>query len=300
MRLPPRGWRHHLLPGLVIVLLLGACGGAPDRSREQRDPAVVRVASFDFAESELLAEVFAQAIETTGAPVERRVGLGSREVVQPTLEQGLVDVVPEYLASSLEFAEMGSVATLRAKPAAARLESLMRERAISVLPYARAVDRNAIAMRAQTANQLDVTTISDLAPVASSLDFIGPPECPERPACLPVLEQKYGIRFRSFNAVPVGGIPLQLEAGDADVGVAFTSDPSIKEHDLVLLRPDREEPRADNVVPLVRTPVLERYPGITAALARVTSRLTTSELRALNGRVAAGEPVDAVARAWLA
>jgi osmoprotectant transport system substrate-binding protein len=259
----------------------------------------VRVASFDFAESELLAELFAQAIEAKGVPVERRFDLGSRETVQPALEQGLVDVVPEYLASALEFARLGAPVTARARDAAAALTSVLRERSVSVLPYAPAVDRNAVAMAAQTANQLGVEKISDLAPIAPVLDFIGPPECPERPACLPVLEQKYGLRFRSFSAVPVDTVALQLESHDADVGVAFTSDPSIEKHGLVLLRPDRERPRADNVVPLVRTSVFERFPAIESALERVTARLTTRELRSLNGRVADGAAVADVAREWL-
>jgi osmoprotectant transport system substrate-binding protein len=290
-----------LLPGLVLLsVLVAGCGDSPSRTRDQPDPSVVRVASFDFAESELLAELFAQAIEGRDISVERRVDLGSREIVSPALAQGLVDVVPEYLASALEFAQLGSNVTAAPEAALLDLADVLKSQGISVLAFARAVNRNAVAVTARTARQLDVETLSDLAAAAPVLDFIGPPECPERPACLPVLEQTYGIKFRSFTAVPVGGIPLQLKAGEADAGVAFTSDPSVQENDLVLLRPDREQPRADNIVPLVRTPVLERFPAIAAALEQVTSRLTTRELRALNARVVEGSDVASVAREWLA
>jgi osmoprotectant transport system substrate-binding protein len=112
MRVAPRGLRQSLSWGVVVALLavlggVAGCASAPESAREQPDPRVVRVASFDFAESRVLAELFAQAIEARGVPVERRFDLGSREIVAPALEQGLVDVVPEYLASALEFAQLG-------------------------------------------------------------------------------------------------------------------------------------------------------------------------------------------------
>jgi osmoprotectant transport system substrate-binding protein len=300
MRSAPRGWRHSPVLGLLLVLALGGCGGdGPSRAREQPDRRFVRVASFDFPESEVLAEVFAQALEARGIAVQRRLGLGSREIVQPALDEGLVDIVPEYLASSLEFASLQPLTSRTAAAAAEQLRVRMAGRNVSVLPYAAAVDRNAIAMSARTASQLGVKRISELAPIASTLDLIGPPECPERPACLPVLEQKYGITFRSFTAVPLELIVQQLAAGEAEVGVVLTSDPLVQERGLVLLEPDREQPRAENVVPLVRTQVLETHGGIADALAAVTTSLTTDELRGLNKRVASGEPIASVAREWL-
>ncbi len=289
------------MPGLLVtlVVILAACGAStPSRAREQPDPQFVRVASFDFPESEVLAELFAQALEARGVAVQRRFGLGSREIVQPALAEGLVDILPEYLESALEFVNLGPVASAAAPAVAEQLRQRMAGRSVSVLSYAAATDRNAIAMSASTASQLDVKNLSDLAPIASTLDFIGPPECPERPACLPVLEKNYGIKFRSFTAVPIGLIVEQLEAGEADVGVAFTSDPLVQQHGLVLLRPDREQPRAENIVPLVRTPVLQSNPAVAGALDAVTARLTTAELRGLNARVARGEPIASVAREW--
>jgi osmoprotectant transport system substrate-binding protein len=303
MRLAPRGWRQHLWPGalaLVAVLLVGACGGSTaSTARERPDPRFVRVASFDFAESELLGELLAQVLEARGVAVQRRFRLGSREVVQPALEQGLVDVVPEYLASALEFVTLDQAKATAAGPAADELRRRFAGRGVSVLSYAPAVDRNAIAMSASTARQLGVTRVSELAPIASTLDFVGPPDCPERPACIPVLEEKYGIKFRTFTPVPVELITLQLQAGEADVGVAFTSDPEVQDHGLVLLKQDREQPRADNVVPLVRTAVLAAHPGLEVALDAVTARLTTNALRGLNRRVAGGTPVGTVAKDWL-
>jgi osmoprotectant transport system substrate-binding protein len=304
MRSAPRSWRQLVVIGLAIGLVattLAACGGSStSMGREQPDPRFVRVASFDFAESQVLAELFAQALEAKGIMVERRMRLGSREVVFPALESGLVDVVPEYLASSLEF-----VSLHRHVPssAAISLQDLRKELAshgVSALAYASAVNRNAIAMSKRRARELGVETISDLRKHASTLNFIGPPECPERRACLPVLEERYGLRFKSFTPVEVGlPIALQLSAGEADVGVAFTSDPLVSDYGLMLLRPDREAPRAENILPLVRTRVLEQHDAIQAALEGVASKLTSETLRDMNSEVLRDQQPSAIAASWL-
>lgn len=300
--------RRHA-PGRVLVLpfvlamsvLFGACGNSEPLAVDVVDPRFVRVASFDFPESVLLGELFAQALEAADIAVERRLELGSRELVQPALESGLVDVVPEYLASSLEFVTFGEEQAVEVQPATRQLQDALRPRGVTVLQSAPAIDRNAIAVRADMAKERRIERISDLAPIASELRFVGPPECAERPACLPTLEKRYGLHFRSFTPVPAGlQIALQLAAEEADVGVAFTTDPLVGQHGLVLLKNDKEEPRADNVIPLVRTAALEQRPAIKAALEAATEGLTTDALRELNRRMAGGVDPKEVARAWLA
>lgn len=286
---------------LVLALVVGACGDSERQAEQTPDPRFVRVASFDFPESELLGELFAQALEAEDIAVERLIGLGSRELVQPALESGLVDIVPEYLTSSLEFVTLGQLETDDVTIATRQLQGALQRRGVSVLRPAPAIDRNAIAVRADLAAEHGIEHVSDLAPIAGELRFIGPPECAERPSCLPTLEDRYGLQFRSFTPVPAGlQIALQLAAKEADVGVAFTTDPLVKQHGLVLLKNDKEIPRADNVVPLVRTSTLEQHPKIKAALAAATDGLTTEALRELNLRVAEGVDPKEVARSWLA
>jgi osmoprotectant transport system substrate-binding protein len=286
--------------GLVSAVLASCGGSSESMGPETPDPRFVRVASFDFAESQLLGELFAQALEAKGIMVERRMRLGSREVVLPALETGLVDIVPEYLASSLEFASLNERVPSTSANSAQHLQKVLAERGVSVLAHARAVDRNAIAMARREAEKLGIKTISDLRPHAESLSFIGPPECPERRACLPVLEERYGLRFKSFTPVEVGlPIALQISAGEADVGVAFTSDPLVSRYNLVLLEPDRESPRPENVVPLVRTNVLDEHTAIRSALEGVTRELTEEALIEMNDQVSRGQLVSAVARTWL-
>jgi osmoprotectant transport system substrate-binding protein len=301
MRAVPRRRRRIRALGLLVSLIVTACGGnATTRGPEERDHAAVRVASFNFAESELLGELFAQVLEVGGVSVERFPALGSRETVLPSVQAGLVDVVPEYVASALEFVTLGQVAPGSSGSATYELRKALADRGVTVLDYALAVDRNAIAMRAEAAKDLGIETVSDLRSIASTLNFIGPPECSERPSCLPALERVYGLHFKSFTPVAAGlPIALQLEAGEADVGVAFTSDPLVEEHGLVLLESDREQPRAENIVPLVRTEVLSRHPEVRGLLEGVTFRLGNEALLAMNKRVVDGIAVNQVAHDWL-
>lgn len=285
----------------VVALVFGACGSSEPAASTAPDPRFVRVASFDFPESVLLGELFAQALEAEDIAVERRLGLGSRELLQPALESGLIDVVPEYLTSSLEFVSFNYLQTDDVAVATEQLAEALRSRGVSVLRPAPAVDRNALAVRAEMASTRGIERISDLAPIADQLRFVAPPECAERPSCLPTLEKRYGLQFKSFTPVPPGlQIALQLEAKEADVGVAFTTDPLVKRHGLVLLKNDKELARADNVVPLVRTDTLSKRPRIKAALAAATKGLTTEALRELNLQVAEGVDPKEVARSWLA
>ena len=300
-RAPRWGGAQILVLSVLVALAAGACTSAKPAAAPTPDPRFVRVASFDFPESELLGEIFAQALEAEDIAVERRLRLGSRELLQPALESGLIDVVPEYLTSSLEFVSFNYLQTDDVAVATEQLSEALRSRGVSVLQPAPAVDRNALAVRAEMASTRGIERISDLAPIADQLRFVAPPECAERPSCLPTLEDRYGLRFRSFTPVPAGlQIALQLAAKEADVGVAFTTDPLVKLHGLVLLKNDKELARADNVVPLVRTDALEKRPRIKAALTAATKGLTTEALRELNLQVAEGVDPKEVARSWLA
>ncbi len=290
---------------VVVVAMLGAaCSGTSDAADVELlpvDPDVLRVASFDFLESEVLGELLAQALEAEGLEVERHLGLGSREMLQPALQQGHVDVLPEYLAAVLEFEHDGEAPPLDdAEEVERRLSEDLADDGVTVLPHAPAVDRDGIAMRAALASQLRIETVDDLVAHASQLDFVGPPECPERPACLPRLEAR-GVRFASFTGLPAGlAVALALRAGEADVGLMFTSDPLVEQNGLVLLE-DRDEPqRAENIVPLVRSEVMARHGDrIRTAFARVMPQLTTQALRGLNRRASDGTPIPEVVREFL-
>jgi osmoprotectant transport system substrate-binding protein len=285
-----------------VVLALAACGGGHEAPSAPAEG--VAVASFNFAESRLVAEIYAQALEDEGIPVRRDLDLGPRELVLPALRQGRVDIVPEYLGSALTAAAPAATVN-RSDPEAVRaaLAEAVHPWGLRVLSYADAQNHNGLVVTRAAAERLDLRTTSDLGPVARRLALGGPPECPSRRYCLEGLADVYGLRFAAF--VPLARqsyVRQALEDHVIDVGVLFTTDGLLAGDDLVLLDDDRGLQPAENLVPMVRSDVLEAADGrrVAAALDEVSRRLTTANLRFLNWRVSvAGNDPASEARGWL-
>ena len=286
---------------LVAVLVAGCDRGHAPPPEDPRRP-VVQLASFDFPESELLGQLYGQALGQHGFPVEQVVQLGAREVVAPALEQGKVDMVPEYLGSALNFLnDRDRVATADPALTHARLEQAFAPRGVSVLAFAPAQDRNAFVVSGDLARRNGMEKLSDLAPMAGRLAIGGPPECPQRPLCLRGLQELYKLRFARFEPMPSRAVTAAaLETGEIDVGMIETTDPSLVGADLVQLADDRSLQPADNVVPVVRREVLDAYgPPLVRLLNAVSAQLTTAELRRLNLQVAKGQVASQAAEGWL-
>ena len=293
-----------IVAGLLATALLASCRDAPPPAPDARGGgAEVVVASFNFPESALLAEIYARAIAAAGIPVRREVNLGPRELVQPALLGGLVDVVPEYLGTAL--ASLDSSAGVAAADAAAvrrRLDETLDGRGVEVLDAAPAQNQNGVVVSRATAERYGLDAVSDLAAIAAQMTLGGPPECPQRPYCAEGLERVYDLRFERF-------MPLETEQqrataladGVVDVAVMFTTDGRLATGDLVLLEDDRHLQPSENVVPLVTARSVERYGvRLVDTINAVSARLTTNNLRFLNWRISIGDrDVATEARGWL-
>ena len=306
-----QGVRRAAVPPLLalvaaLVLALAGCdrGQAPPPPPEDPARPTIRLASFDFPESELLGQVYGQALSQHGFPVEQVVQLGSREVVAPALEQGKIDMVPEYLGSALNFLnDRDRVATADPRQTHARLEQAFAPRGVSVLAFAPALDRNGFVVSGDLARSHHLERISDLAPLARQLVMGGPPECPQRPLCLKGLQEVYRLSFARFESMPSRAVTAAaLQTGEIDVGMIDTTDPSLLRPgaDLVQLADDRRLQPADNVVPVLRRELLDLYgPPLVSLVNAVSAQLTTVELTKLNLQVADGRPAADAAAAWL-
>lgn len=296
-----------LVAAAALSLLLASCvqTGSP-RSRsapvEPRTTDIV-VGSFNFAESELLADLYSEALRSAGYPVQRLTNVGSREVMEPALEQGEIDIVPEYVGTALTFLDPSYPPLASVELARSALARAFASRGIWVLDPAPGQNRNEIVVTAETAREHGLRDISDLRRVDQSMSFGGPPECPTRPLCLLGLENTYGLDFESFRSLDTGG-PVTLSAlrgGEIDVGLLFTTDPALASSDLVILRDDRGLQPSENIVPVVRQSVLDRYGAeVAEVLNDVTAKLDDDTLRSLNERAALGSLSTAtIARGWL-
>jgi osmoprotectant transport system substrate-binding protein len=310
MTKPPQGHagpgKMAMLRAAVAGLLLSACtsSAGPAVPPPGRQDAVITVGSFDFPESVLLAQIYGQALAAGGYPVRVLPDLGPRELVEPALMNGLLEVVPEYAGSALQFISLGRRSPTADVQATNRaLASLLADRGLLAARPAAAQDANAIVVTAATAARYGLRSVADLGAVAPRLVFGGPPECPQRPYCLLGLERTYGLRFKTFVPLDAGG-PLTLQAlsaGDITVALLFTTNPAISAEHLVVLADNRSLQPAENITPVVRRDLIARYgTRLLTLLNTVSARLDTGSLRALDAQVeVAGRQAGPVARDWL-
>ncbi|CCH87735.1 putative glycine betaine/choline-binding (Lipo) protein of an ABC-type transport system (Osmoprotectant binding protein) [Modestobacter italicus] len=301
--MPPRRAPSVVLLVVLLLLAASACSGSADDGERPGD--TVRFASYDFSENEILAAVYAESARQAGLPVSLHPGAGTREVVEPALEQGVVDVVVDYLGTAVRFVDpSGAAGTSTPEQLHATLSALLAPRGVTVLAAAAAEDQNGFAVSRAFATEHGVSRLSELEPLAPGLAFGGPPECPERPLCLPGLREVYGLRFGSVVNMPSRAATVEaLVAGSIQVGLLETTDARLGGGGapVVLLADDRALQPHENVVPLVRTAALERWGDRLAdALDAVSARLTTADLSGLNRAVEVEglTPRAAAARWW--
>jgi osmoprotectant transport system substrate-binding protein len=294
-----------LIAALVAVAVVAsACGGAGSGGAKPD----VTVGSTNFYEQITLGELYSQILEANGYKVTRKFNLGNREIVEPALESGQIDLDAEYLATLLAFVDKaGTVAKPSTDPKQTQtgLQKALDPKGLTVLDYAAATDQNGFVVTQATASSKNLKKISDLAPFAKDMILGGPPECasPDRPFCLTGLKNVYGLTFKDFKPLDTGG-PLTitaLEGKQIDVGLLFTSDPSIVAKNFVLLEDDKHLQLADNIAPVVRNALLQKDDGtLKRLLNSISAKLTQAELNDMNKQVAVDKADSkVVAAAWL-
>jgi osmoprotectant transport system substrate-binding protein len=277
---------------LGLLLVVAACGSGTPASNDAADttpePATIRFASYDFPENQTLVEVYAEAARRAGLPVSVQHGVGTREVVVPALQQGVVDVVVDYLGTALAFAR-SSASDLPRDPAEMHvvLSRSLGGRGVLALDVASAQDQNGFSVTTAFAAEHGVGRLSDLADLAPELTFGGPPECPDRPLCLRGLVDVYGLDFGQVVSMSSRAATVEaLLSGQIDVGLLETTDARLAVAPIQLLIDDRGLQPPENVVPLVRADALDRWgEQLRTALNEVSARLTTNDLVQLNRAV---------------
>ncbi|MDJ0770571.1 MAG: ABC transporter substrate-binding protein [Ilumatobacter sp.] len=284
----------------VLMATVTACGDDDPAATAAGPEDGMRIASFDFAESELLAEMYAQVVESTGTPVVRLGPVGPREIVAPATQQDLIDLVPEYLGTGLQFS--GAMETNPdTQSALSDFNDVLEPLGLVALDAAPAEDKNVFAVNAERAQQEGWEAISDLHQLRGEGRFGGPPECQDRALCLVGLREVYALQFAEF--VPQPSLVFTAEAlrrDEIDVGLMFSTAAELVAFDLAVLEDDRGLQPAENIVPIMRRDALDRWgPEVADSLNAMSAELTTRELRILNVEVGNGEPVEVVAGRWL-
>lgn len=296
---------------------LAACGGdslekeksgTGTASDSKKGSLVVGAASF--TESKVLAELYSQILGDAGYSTSITT-VKNRELYEPSLEKGEIDVVPEYAATIAEFlnAKVNGASEAEKKPVAsgdavatvAALEKLAEPLGLKVLPAGEAVDQNAFAVTKEFAEMNNLTTLSDLGRSKIKVKIAAGDECEVRPFCAPGLKKTYGIDVTGIDPKGVG-TPQSKQAvkdGKDQLVLTTTTDAVLDSYGLVFLEDDKKLQNADNILPVLNAKDAGA-PAIADALGKLTAVLTTQDLAELNRKVDAerAKPAD-VAKDYL-
>ncbi|MFC0359156.1 glycine betaine ABC transporter substrate-binding protein [Kytococcus schroeteri] len=284
----------------ISALTLAACGGDPTQdpgATEEGAASKVTIGSGNFTESTILAEVYAKALQDEGVEVEKKLEIGSRETYLPALQDGSIDLIPEYIGTLAAYFDKELTVT-DADEVYAALEKSLPE-GLEVLEYSEAENADNVVVTRATADEQGLEKISDLEGKAGDMTLGGPPEWKERAQGVPGLKKVYGLEFAKFRELSAGGnVTAQaLENGQIDAANIFTTDPSIVQKDFVILEDDKDLFSAQNVVPLLSSEVADD--AVSESLNKVSSELTAEDLAQMQIDVTDGKTPEEVASAWV-
>ncbi|GAA1666386.1 glycine/betaine ABC transporter permease [Citricoccus zhacaiensis] len=273
----------------------GSAGGGNDGG--SAGEAIV-IGSQQYYSNEIIAELYAQALEAEGFTVEREYQIGQREVYLPELESGAIDVLPEYSGNLLQYYDAESAASTPEEIHAALAEVLPEN--LRALEPAEATDQDSYNVTREFAEEHSLTTLADLQNVDEPLTVAANSEFETRPYGPEGLKEVYGV---DVSLVPVedSGGPLTVKAlvdGDVQLADIYSADPSIQSQDLVTLKDPENLILPQNVTPIVSEAVDE---DAAAVIEEVNAQLSAEELIDLNRQSVEDQSSSAdLATAWLA
>lgn len=297
------------LGAAIALMSLAACGGSGSNndvfatgsssgSSSAGGGSSITVGSANFPESVLLANIYAGALKAKGVEVTTKLNIGSREAYIPALQDGSIDLIPEYTGVLAQYFNKSAKAT-DPEGVYKELQAALPAQ-LTVLDKSAAEDKDSVAVTKATADKLKLTSIADLEGKSKNLVLGGPPEWKTRETGVPGLKKVYGLEFKSFRPLDAGG-PLSVQAlknGQVDAANIFTTDPSIPANNFVVLEDPKSLFAAQNVVPLAtKSKVNDTVSG---ALNAVSAKLDTKTLTDLLSQVVTDKKdPDAVAQEWL-
>ncbi|TFB51993.1 ABC transporter substrate-binding protein [Cryobacterium tagatosivorans] len=283
----------------AVVALAGCASGNPlDSGSDKASGDKLIVGSQDYYSNEIIAEIYAQALEANDIAVERDFRIGQREVYLPDIEAGKIDVFPEYTGSLLQALDKNAAGGTSDEIYASLQEALPE--GLRVLDKADASDQNSWTVTQAFADKYNLTDIESLKNVTEPIVVGGNAELETRPYGPKALKEKYGIETAGFKPIEDGGGPLTVKAlvdGDIQITNIYTASPNIKSNKLVALADPDGLFFADNVVPVVSDKVTDKAEKV---LNTVSAALSAEDLVSLNAESANDQKkAEDIAAAWL-
>lgn len=288
------------------ILSLAACSSADPLDAggtSSGDEETIIVGSAGFAESEIIAEIYAQALEANDVTVEFAGQIGQRDVYVKALEDGSIDLIPDYSGNLLQFFDEDSEAKSSEEVFAA-LPDVLPE-GFEVLDQSAAEDKDSYNVTKEFSEENGVTSLADLAGLTVPLIVGGNPELNERPYGPQGLISVYGVDAANISFVPISdsGGPLTSGAlldGTVNIADIYSTTPSIKENGFVTLEDPENLILPQNVLPLINSE--KASDTVKDVLNTISAELTTEDLIELNARNQGDEKAspEALAKDWLA
>jgi osmoprotectant transport system substrate-binding protein len=283
---------------LTLLLTAAACTTGPaleDQGQVTAPPGDSKhltIGSAGFTESDLLAQMYALLLDRAGYST-KVISVTNREIYEPALESGQIDVVPEYAATFADWlnaqkngADAAPVGSPDVNTTMKALRALATPRGLTVLDPGRAVDQNAFAVTAPYAAMHRLRTLSDLGRSGLPVRLAAGDECVQRPYCAPGLKKAYGIDIVAVDPKGVGTTQAKqaVRSGRDQMVLTTTTDATLDTFGLVLLADDKHLQNADYLVPVVNRS-RAGSPGVRDALDRLNTVLTTADLARMNEQV---------------
>ena len=273
-----------LLAGAATAALaLGACSSSDPLDTDTATSGdggsaasdTIVVGSQAYYSNEIVAEIYAQALEAKGFEVERNFSIGQRDAYMPALEAGEVQLFPEYTGNLLQFFDPETTATSPDDVYAALQDALPDT--LAVLDQSPATDQDSYNVTEAFASEHDVSSLADLAGLDVDLTLGGPAELEQRPYGPKGLQDTYGV---DVKFVATGDTTVQdLVAGTVNIANVFSADPRIQTEGLVTLDDPEGLFLASNVVPLVSADLADELADV---INPVSAALTPEGLIDLN------------------
>ncbi|MDN5840537.1 L-proline glycine betaine binding ABC transporter protein ProX (TC 3.A.1.12.1) [Corynebacterium casei] len=287
---------------LTSIFALTACG--TDSSPLEEDTATngggdetIVIGSQDYYSNEIIAEIYAQALENAGYDVDRQFRIGQREAYLPEIESGEIDLFPEYSGPVLQYWEPDTEARLPDDVFAA-LEEAAPE-GLNVLEQSPATDQDSYVITQEFAEEWGIENVEDLSKVTEPMTLGANSEAEDRPNGPKGLEETYGVEV-GFAPIEDSGGPLTVKAlrdGDVQLAIIYTADPSIESNNLVSLEDTKGLFLSSNVVPLASDKVDEQA---TEIINEISAAMSPEDLVSLNNRSVTEQlPAADIAQDWL-
>ena len=236
-----------LLAGILGAGVLAGCGSSGDSDK------LIRIASKDLTENEIVTEIYALALEDAGYKVERKFNISS-SVIHASITSDEIDIYPEYTGTGLLTVLGMDPLTDEQEVYDTVKEAYDKQYQLTWLEYSAANDGQGLAIRTEAAEKYGISTISDLQQHAGELRFASQGEFDERSDGIPALEAVYGpFEWKSSNIYSNALKYQVLENDEADVAPVYTTEGRLVEEQFTLLEDDKHVWPPYNLAPVVRT-----------------------------------------------